>query len=284
MRNILLPTDFSENAWNAIVFALNMFKDQVCTFYILHTYTPAFYRMDYLIGGPSFSAIPDVGVEKALAGLENTKADIERDFPNDKHSFKTLSAFSMLTDEINEISEKKKIDMVIMGTKGATGAKEIFMGTNAVYVIRKALVPVLVVPEGVQSKEIKKILFATDYWSKYKEEEFSVLTDLAKMYGAEITVLHVKEEYDLSEEQLDNKDLLDENLRDIAHAFDELKGGLMPDAIMNYIAEDGFDLLIMMNRRHSLLAELLWPQNVERIGFQVKIPFLVIRDTARVLV
>lgn len=282
MRNILLPTDFSENAWNAIKFALDMFKDQECTFYILHTYTPAFYRMDYLVGGPSFSAIPDVGVEQALAGLEKTKADIEKGFSNARHSFKTLSAFNLLTDEINDVSEQKNIDLVVMGTKGATGAKEIFLGTNAVYVIRKALVPVLVVPEGVKSKEINKILFATDYWSKYKREEFNVLTELAKMCEAEVTVLHVKEEYELSEKQLDNKDHLVQNLGSVAHKFDELKGGLMPDAIMKYIAEDNFDLLVMMNRRHSLLEQLLWPQNVERIGFQVKTPFLVIRDTARV--
>ena len=282
MHNILLPTDFSENAWNAIKFALNLFKDQDCTFYILHTYTPAFYRMDYLIGGPSFSAIPDVGVERALAGLEKTKADIQKGFANARHSFKTLSAFNMLTDEINEVSEQKNIDMVIMGTKGATGAKEIFLGTNAVYVIRKSMVPVLVVPEGVHSRQINKILFPTDYWSKYKKDEFSVLTELAKMCRAEVTVLHVKEEYDLSEKQLDNKDHLDENLGSVAHKFDELKGGLMPDAIMKYIAEDSFDILAMMNRRHSMLEQLLWPQNVERIGFQVKIPFLVIRDTAKI--
>ena len=70
MLKVLLPTDFSDIAWNAICYALEFLEDKVCSFYLLHTYTPAFYRMDYLVGGPSFSAIPDTGIDVSLAGLE----------------------------------------------------------------------------------------------------------------------------------------------------------------------------------------------------------------------
>ncbi len=70
MKNILLPTDFSRNAWNAIAYALHFLKDEPCIFYLLNTYTPAFYRADYLIGGPAVSAIPDIRVDVSLAGLD----------------------------------------------------------------------------------------------------------------------------------------------------------------------------------------------------------------------
>ena len=163
MLRILLPTDFSANAWNAISYAVNFYKDRECLFYILHTYTPAFYRMDYLVGGPSFSAIPDTGVDISMAGLEKTLADIKKHFSNPKHDFKTVSAFNILTDEINYLAGEKEIDIVIMGTQGATGAKEIFLGTNTVYVIRKSSIPVLVIPQGFKFKPLKKILFPTDY-------------------------------------------------------------------------------------------------------------------------
>ena len=282
MLKILLPTDFSKNAWNAIRHALRLFEEQDCAFYILHTYTPAFYRMDYLVGGPSFSAIPDVGVDEALKGLEGTLEDIRREFPNPKHQFKTLSAFNLLTDEINDVAREKSVDLVIMGTKGATGAKEVFMGTNAVYVIRKALIPVMIIPEEASYKPVKNIVFACDFWSQYQVDEIKTLTDLATIFGAEITVLHITEEYTLTEGQLKNKAHLQNILEGIPHQFEDLQGGLMPGAVMDYLADNEFELLVMMNRRHSLIEQLLWPQNVERIGFQVKIPFLVIRDTSRV--
>ena len=128
MKTILIPTDFSANAWNTISFAMKFLKAERCTFYFLHTYTPAFYRMDYVLGGPEFSAIPDKGVDASISGLEKSLAAVKEQFGNPKHIYETVSAFNVLTDEINELIEKKSIDLIIMGTQGASGAKEIFWG------------------------------------------------------------------------------------------------------------------------------------------------------------
>lgn len=280
MFQILLPTDFSDNAWNAIHYAMEFFRNEECTFYLLHTYTPAFYRMDYMMGGPSFSAIPDAGVDISQAGLENTVEQVKSTFNNPKHTIKTISAFNLLTDEINEVSREKDIDLIVMGTQGATGAKEIFLGSNTVFVMRKALVPVLAVPEGCEFKPVKTIVFPTDYRTMYKEEELATMMGFASIQGSEITVLHIKEEYDLSEMQQENKDHLDQCLDQLPHRFDEKKGVLMPDAVIDYIDEHNFDLLTMLNRKHSFMERLLWKQNVDQIGFHVQVPFLVIRDTA----
>lgn len=282
MLKILLPTDFSSNAWNAISYAMELFKEEECKFYILHTYTPAFYRMDYLIGGPSFSAIPDVGVDVSVAGLDKTLKEIQNKYQNPKHSYQTVSAFNLLTDEINDIARKKGIDMIVMGTQGATGAKEIFLGTNTVYVIRKTQIPVLVIPQHYSYQKVKKILFPTDYWSKYKKDEFKTLLDTALMCKAVVTVLHIEEEYGLTENQIDNKKYLQKSLESVPHRFEELKGALMPNAVIDYIDDKEFDLLVMMNRKHSFLERLMWRQNVDQIGFHVQVPFLVIRDTAKI--
>ncbi|MFT5736655.1 MAG: nucleotide-binding universal stress UspA family protein, partial [Maribacter sp.] len=122
MKKILLPTDFSDNAWNAICYAQHLLKKEQCDFHILHTYTPTFYRLDYLMGGPAYSAIPDMGVEVAQTGLEKTLIDIKNNFDNPKHSFKAFSAFNTPVSEIIERTTSKKFDLIIMGTQGATGA------------------------------------------------------------------------------------------------------------------------------------------------------------------
>ncbi len=282
MLKILLPTDFSPNAWNAITYALQLFREERCKFYILHAYTPAFYRMDYLVGGPSFSAIPDYGVELSLAGLDKTLEDIRIQYHNPNHSFEAVSAFNLLTDEINELTGEKEIDLVVMGTKGATGAKEIFLGTNTVYVIRKSTVPVLAVPESFEYRPVRKILFPTDYWSQYKEDEVGQLVKIAAMCKAKVSVMHVKEEYDLTEKQEENKACLTSMLQNTPHYFEVLKGALMPNAVIDHIEEFNHDLLVMMNRKHSFLERMLWKQNIDQISFHVQIPFMVIRDTGKI--
>ena len=59
MKKILLPTDFSDNAWNAIEYALKLFKDEVCTFYLLNTYTPAVYNIEYVLVNPAQFGLVD---------------------------------------------------------------------------------------------------------------------------------------------------------------------------------------------------------------------------------
>ncbi|WP_420322023.1 universal stress protein [Flagellimonas sp.] len=280
MKQILIPTDFSKNARNAIAYGLTFLKDQQCNIHFLHTYTPAFYRMDYVMGGPTFSAIPDPSVELSLIGLEKTVSQAKEEFSNPNHKYNMLSSFNTLTDEIKASCEKWNVELIVMGTQGATGAKEIFLGTNTVHTLRKAQVPVLVVPEQCKYKKIETILFPTDYWTDYKMEELEFLLDQVKMLNAKIIVLHVNERAHISETQRKNKQLLNEKLKDVAHQFEWDNESSMPNAIHQFIKKNDIDLLVMMNRKHNFFERLLIKPNVDSMGFHTTIPFLVIPDTA----
>tara|TARA_R110002167_G_scaffold29972_18_gene99494 strand:- start:781 stop:1638 length:858 start_codon:yes stop_codon:yes gene_type:complete len=283
MRNILIPTDFSANAWNAISYALAFFKEEVTTFYFLNTYTPPIYRVDYLMGGPAYSAIPDTGIDLSLSGLEITLEKVKKEHPNTNHKYEILSAFNTLTDEINEVCSKKAIDFVVMGTQGATGAKEIFLGSNTVHVIRKATKPVLAVPSGYHFKKIKSVLFPTDYLSRYKEEEMERLIDILDRFKAKLIVLYVRQEgEELMSIQLGNEAYLIDHFKDQTTSFKTVKGVSMPNAIHDYVHMHHIDLLAMMNRKHTFLERLLLKQNVDTVGSHAQIPFLVIPDTAEI--
>ena len=282
MKNILIPTDFSKNAWNAISYALHFFKNEKCKFYFLNTYTPVFYRADYALGGAMYSAIPDVGVDISLAQLGKTLKDVQERFPNKNHEFDVVSAFNTLTDEINKLSKKKNIDLIVMGTQGATGAKQLFLGSNTVFVIRKAKVPVLAIPENYTFRVPKKILFPSDFLTLYKKNEVYNIIEMAKMYGAEITLFHVWEVQDMTDIQEKNKSSLLKDLKNTSFEQIQVKGKKLPEAVLDYIDENDIDLLVMMNRNHSFFERVLIRQNVDQIGFHVQIPFLVVRDTSEV--
>ncbi len=282
MKKILLPTDFSNNAWNAIVYALEFLKNEECEFHILHTYTPTFYRVDYMMGGPTYSAIPDMGVEIAQAGLDKILVDIKVKFNNPKHKFKIRSAFNTLTNEVMELAETKDFDLIFMGTQGATGAQEIFLGTHTVQVIRKSKIPVIAIPKGYGFKDITSIVFSTDYEQLYKEEALLFLTTLVNTHKAKLTVLHVKEEHELADKQKVNKSALVDSFKEVHPNFVEERGTLIPNAIHDYIKEHKSGLLAMMNRKHSFFERLLVKQNIDTIGFHTTIPFLVMPETSKI--
>lgn len=281
MKNVLIPTDFSKNARNAEEYAMELLKGQRCTFYFLHTYTPSFYRMDYVLGGPAFSAIPDRSLDISQAGLEKTLDDARQKYGNPRHTYEMVSAFNILTDEINELADDKMIDLVIMGTQGATGAKEIFLGSNTVYVIRKSKIPVLAVPAGFSFRPVNNILFPTDYLSHYKEGELRVLIELAKFHRAIVTVLHVKQAGELSTVQQQNRVHLENSLQQIPYKSESIESHNIPEAIIEYADTSMADLIVMMRGRHSFMQNLLLRQKIDRIGFHLKVPLLVIPDSAK---
>jgi len=235
-----------------------------------------------MMGGPTYSAIPDTGVDIAQSGLDKTLADIKLKFENPRHRFKTRSAFNTLTNEIMELTAKGNYDFIVMGTQGATGAKKIFLGTHTVHVIRKSNIPVLAIPTEYTFQTIKSVLFPSDFTNPFEKKDLRYIDYLIKMHKAKLTVLHIKEEYSLTDNQIANQRSLAEHFDGLIHSFEEIKGKLMPDAIHEYIDQNSFGLLVMMNRKHSLLERLFTKQNIDSIGFHTEIPFLAIRETAEI--
>lgn len=273
-----MPTDFSDNAWNAISYAVQLFENEPCEFYFLHTYVPAFYRVDYAIGGPAYSGIDDAMIQATISGLETTVERVKKEYPNDKHTYHQHYAFNLLTDEVKELCGKADIDLIIMGTKGATGAERILFGSNAVFMMRKVDTPLIVVPGTYTFKKPEKVLFPNDFLVVPEQEDLRPLLDLLQRFEARLEVVHVEEDRDLSRTQVNNKYLLHERLGESDYDFREIKDAYMPDGIKDLVHEGNYDMLVMMNRKHSFLERLLLRQNVDTLGFEVEIPFMVLRE------
>jgi len=276
MKRIILPTDFSDNAYNAICYAINLLKEEECTFYLLHTYTPAIYQAEYVLHSPGQIGLGDIYQENSLTQLKELKKKLIAEHNNKKHTFMVHSAFNTLVDEIVEISMNENADMVIMGTQGATGAKEILIGTNTVHVIKKACCPVIAIPPNFKYETPKEILFPTDLDIDYQEEQLGALAFLAKQHVSRIDVLHISTGYDLSEEQLKNKAKLDGIFGRIAHLFHEMPNQEVITAINNFQQKNKVNLLVMIQNRHTFFERLFIEPVIKKLGFHVTIPFMVI--------
>lgn len=275
MKRIILPTDFSENAENAIRYAIQLYMGEECTFYLLHTYTPAIYRAEYLLHSPGQIGLGDAYQVSAMERLGELRDRLEHDFKNPGHHFMLHAAFNTLVNEIVETVEREKIDLVIMGTQGATGAKEILLGTNTVNLIEKANCPVIAVPSDFAYEPPKEILFPTDYEIAYGEGGLKVLLHLAKMHTSQVEVIHISSGYDLSEAQSTNKKRLGSVLGSIPHSFHDMPDQEVIEGINNFRSEKRMDLLVMIKNKHTFLERLFIDPVIKRAAFHLDIPFLV---------
>ncbi|MCK0135159.1 universal stress protein [Arenibacter sp. S6351L] len=276
MKNILIPTDFSDNAYKAISYAVRLLKDENCTFYLLHTYTPAIYQSEYLLHSPGQLGLGDIYRTDSEKKLEDLKLKVISEFDNPKHLFKTYSAFSVLMEAIDELVESKNIDLLIMGTQGATGAKEIFLGSSTVHTIQRAKCPVLAIPFDFDVKMPTKILFPTDYEIEYNFELIKQVLFIAKVHKSTLDIMHVRSGYELNEEQKKNKSKLDHLLAGTKHKFHELPDQGIIEAINSIHSELHPQMLVMVKNKHSFLENLFLKPVINQIGFHSSIPFMVL--------
>ncbi|MCK5442204.1 MAG: universal stress protein [Maribacter sp.] len=276
MKRIILPTDFSDYSYHAICFALELFKNQECTFYLMNTYTPAIYQAEYVLHSPGLIGLGDIYQENSLTQLKEMRNRLTSEFNNKRHIFIEHSAFNTLVDEIVETSKNENANLVIMGTQGATGAKEILIGTNTVHVIKKSCCPVIAIPPNLDYIEPKAILFPTDLEIDYQKEQLKEVLDIAKDHRSKIAVMHVLSGYDLSEIQQKNKVKLDRMLEGVANRFHGLPNQGVITAINNFQLEQEINFLVMIQNRHTFLERLFIEPIIKKMGFHVGIPFMVI--------
>lgn len=276
MKRILLPTDFSENSWNAIAYGLQLFKNEECIFYLLNTYTPIIYHVEYVLINPGQFGLGDAIRQTSLDNLEEFKVKILKDFPNPKHTIETKASFNTLISEVEEMVEEKQIDYIVMGTKGATGAKEVLFGTNTVQVIKNAKCPVIAIPEDFSFESPHEILFPSDLEVNFEERHIKPIKFIAQSFIARINILHVSFGYELSKAQLSNKEKLESYFTGIANLFHDVRSESVTAAIDDFQIKSKINLLVMINNKHSFFENLFFKSTLNEIGFHLKIPFLVI--------
>jgi nucleotide-binding universal stress UspA family protein len=276
MKKILLPTDFSSNAWNAIQYALQLFENQKCTFFLLNTYTPMIYGVEYMEVGTAQFGLVDSMKEVSEKGLEKTLQKIKSQFNNKNHSFSEISSFNTLVNEIQELHQGNVIDFIVMGTKGATGLTEVLLGSNTIHVIKNAKCPVLAIPSDFIFESVEEILFPSDYETTFKEKQLQPILDIIKGYHSRIHILNASFGYDLSEKQEKNKQLLEGFFKKSANVFYSISNQNVTEAITNFQQKTKVNLLVMINNKHSFFENLFFKSKINQIGFHLNIPFLVI--------
>lgn len=276
MKNILLPTDFSDNSLHAISYALQLFKNDVCTFYLLHTYTPVLYNMDYMQSTAAQFELMEAVKNASLDGLKRFERRIITDFKNPNHRIESLSSFSTLTQEIKNVVAKKNINYVVMGTQGATGAKEILFGSNTVHAFKNATCPVLAIPRNEDYKSPENILFPTDYGIDYQDKNLKPLLNICVQNKARIHVLHVSFGDELTPEQKTNRFKLKSYLEFTNHDLHHVRNEGVSPAIVEFQKQHPVDMLVMINNKHSFFENLFFKSKINQIGFHIGIPFLVI--------
>ena len=275
MMHILFPTDFSDNSKHAIKYALKLFKGKACKFYFLHTYTPAIFSYEYQISAGL------VGQDLTTIAFDNAKERLyefalsimsEEDY---QQEFETIVDLSILSEAVKRFTKKLHIDLVIMGTKGATSSSDVILGTNAIHVINTRSCPVIVVPHEYNFNSLDTLFFPTDLNIEYTWSHMEVILELAKHHNSNIETLHIAFG-GLKGKQKAHKEVLENIFQEYNYKFNIVEDKDIADAVYEYQNSHKTDLLVMINNKHLFFENIFFRPTISKIAMHLKTPFLVI--------
>ncbi|WP_296381527.1 universal stress protein [Winogradskyella sp.] len=281
MRKVLVPTDFSDNAMNALKYALELFKYDVSEFFIMHAYQDEIYADEELLSRETMDQVTEIISNRSQLKLEGILNEIKKISPNPSHTYNIISSNSMLIDEADKIVDEENIDIIVMGTRGKTNDRRLTFGSYTLQVLKYVQCPVLAIPENYKGIQPRHVLFPTNYLIPYKRRELKLLCELASPYRADIDMLYISKSEKLSLRQKDNQSFIKDELCKNQINFKRVKDKNITNAIYAYIKENDVDMLVMMNTRHSFLENILFQSTIDKVSLYIDIPFLALQNIRR---
>jgi len=274
MNTILLPTDFSENAFNAIRYAVAFYKGETCRFILFHAYEEPRGSAGMLI------SIRDMIKKNAFEDMKVLLKRVAALKPEKQHAFETQAVYGHMTSTVLRVAKQENADLIIMGTQGASGFKEKLWGSNAANIVRKAPIPVLAVPHNAHYARPERIALATDFEPVSDNAIFKPLIETTLHFEAQLMVLHISQ----NEESKKDRQLIEQNIelkknfRFINDTYHFVKNDDLQEGIVAFIEEKDVQLLAMVTRDHGLFDRIFHHSSVEKLAFHSQIPLLAIHN------
>ena len=273
MKTILVPTDFSKNAENALAYAVQLAKKEEFKILLFHAF-------HYNYSGIDTS--PEIVLEQSIfiqEGIEKRLKTLAQKTANKHHiSCEYINEQGLLTDKLDEVVKTRKIDLIVMGTQGASGLKEIFMGSNTARVIANVVCPVIAIPAKSTFKKIKKIIYATDYQS-YDIDAIQELIAIATNLDAKIEVLHIANGKFTHLEEIKRmekfQEKVEKKITTEVISFNFLFGLEINDVIEEYLEETTINMIAVSTKHRGLFERIFGNSSItKKIVNHTKIPLI----------
>ncbi len=273
MKKILVPTDFSDGAFNALVHAVQIAQQFNAAVHVVHAF-----------------AIPPTGTA-VMVDL----TDILRKNSNDelallKKRIETISEtgrvrmiyeahHGTVIDVINRTVENHHIDLVIMGTQGASGITEKWLGTNTAAAARNVNVPMIAIPVDTPFQPFTNMVFATDFKVVKNSIALNFVALIAKAYASHLRFLHVRK--DNKKTELEESDAFKAQMREIFGktnlSFTFVIDSEIDHGIEETLANKPAELLITVRHQYGFFEGLFRSSVSQKLINHAALPILIIK-------
>lgn len=279
MKKILVPFDFSEEAYNALDFAAELADMKNSEITLLNIVEHSYEYMNFpKIGDLQQSSEGNMNQLFAHKMMEKAKEDIKEIMNEHQYNHLNIRGYvesRMSLDAIISFIEENEFDLVIMGTKGASGLRELWMGSHTQRVVRNSKVPVLTINENHKNHKFDNIVYATDF-NEPHPPLIKVIKTIHYIYGSKLYVTYVN-----TPNEFRSQHEIDESLKQEAPKFDidsiafkSYNDKSIERGISNFAKDVDADLIVLPTHGRKGLSHMIQGSIAESLVNHSQIPVL----------
>ncbi|HBH24670.1 MAG TPA: hypothetical protein DDY13_14775 [Cytophagales bacterium] len=264
MIKILVPIDFSDTSLNALQYATDLFKDSMLEITLVHVYGAQSTAL-------MMKSIDGILIRNAEDQISSVIKEMESKTSN--VVFKTKLVKNYAVSRISDLGDSGNYDLIVMGTKGVSGLKEVFMGSVAGGVISKTSAPVIVVPLDYKFKSLDKVVFAVGDTKITNENSLAPIHKLVSAHQSELEILHFSKNGPIDLDQRYP------SLTDLSPKFTHKNGdGDLNQHLNVHIQNNDTDLLCLLRTKKNVIDRFFSGSVTLKQTFNSPVPIMVIHD------
>lgn len=258
MKTIVVPTDFSPSAENAMTYAGVIAQAINAAVLLVHVYQIPVSMNE----APILTIPPDELKRYADAGLERAKNLLQKNYSD--IDIKIESRLGDVTDEVNDVCKNNETFLVVTGNHGGDSGFERFLfGSTSLSIIRHTKFPVIAVPDSTTKKEVKNIALAVDNSTKNIP---SKVQQMVETFHAQLKLIHVKTDKD------------EFNWSDSNIPVQTIRDNEFVHGIENYIQSNNIDLLAILPHKHNLMEKIFFKTHTPQLLQKLSVPIMCVSE------
>ena len=180
--------------------------------------------------------------------------------------------------KLSLLQRKKNIDLIMMGTNGASGLDKFILGSITASVIKKSTKSVFVIPNGYSYTKPTKIVFATDYEGISNKKTLNPLFDIASLFDSKILMFHAIEAKEPIAAYIEELQVwkAEKNFLHVKHTNSIANCENIAEGIIDFAGENESDVIAIIPHTYPFFKNLLHKSVTKQIAFESKIPMLAL--------
>ncbi len=270
LKKILIPTDFSDNALKAAQYALRTFSNEAESFELLHTY-----KMRYA-GGVVTTDLEEIMSKDRNEDMDKLVDLLKQQFP--AATIKSSVVQGTLLTTVDRVIEEHNVDLLVIGTTGASGIAEQVLGSNASNLMQSIKKPVLLIPRACKVESTEKVVFASDLKELKGSDAIDVIYEAVNLMDLEVYILNLITK-DLHQEESEREiSRITGIFKNREPEFHFRKITEAEDDILDFCHDINADLLIVIARDYGFFGNLLHRSLSRKLSMHSDLPLLVVKE------